>query len=342
MNKNVFLMLSGIVLSFATQAASIDCEKTRTQVEYLVCDRPWLSELDDAVAAAYNTVLRGSRRSSALRLSQKQWLKERDACDDADCVGRVYEDRLKTLMQQAALLNPSKSAYYMYLGWGKPLCTQVFTRLNEEIARKPKGPVCAFDILRDVPGLELPAWYKLDLHEHKALYKRYALSFLVDSKDWPQAFGEQPPKAGERMTGGLRPSVMPSDERLEQAWRDAIAINVQFYRLDKPVPRQEDGDVLLLEAWTPRESNCLTVRSRLFSEGLHAPTFNWSDYSKNFPFAQGGRSYQVSWDLGRRVGDDPIDQITDQVDISRVQNNERNEARESEMCRFFRNPPYFK
>ncbi len=80
-------------------AASFDCGKAASPVEKMVCSDAQLSELDSLLAKAYKKVLADSPKTvGALKARQRTWLSEkRDKCQDADCLKKVYNDRLAEL-----------------------------------------------------------------------------------------------------------------------------------------------------------------------------------------------------------------------------------------------------
>lgn len=79
------------------QAASFDCAKATTKIEKLICADVELSRLDEELAAAYKAALQDEKRVEPLRQAQKQWIKKRNGCVDADCVKRIYAKRLQGL-----------------------------------------------------------------------------------------------------------------------------------------------------------------------------------------------------------------------------------------------------
>lgn len=86
-----------ILIVGVAQAASFDCTKAATKVEHIICDNPEISKLDDELNATYKTAVQDKQQANAIKQAQKQWMKERNNCADADCVKRVYEGRLSLL-----------------------------------------------------------------------------------------------------------------------------------------------------------------------------------------------------------------------------------------------------
>ncbi len=82
------------------QGASFDCAKAATRVEQFLCGSPALGKLDERMAAAYGAA-RAAQKDQAARerllADQKAWLRERDTCETAACLTRVYATRIAVL-----------------------------------------------------------------------------------------------------------------------------------------------------------------------------------------------------------------------------------------------------
>lgn len=286
MKQTTLTVLTGLALSCSVQAASFDCTKAQSQVEKLICGNKVLLMLDDDLAVVYTSALRLNNKAASVRQGQKQWLKDRNSCTDADCLKDAYAARIQKLSLDQT------TGYRMLEGNGYTICEEMFKRMNEELARKPQGPVCGYDVLRSIPGVTLPDWTPLDLHEHKALYKRHALARRVDYKDSDVVFAEPPPKAGQALTA----SYMPTEEMLERDWLDAIADKVAFYQWANAWPTQEDTDLMLIDVWPGTEKQCSSVGATLFDAALKKPrgSFGWAiSLSRALPFQFAGRHYQM-------------------------------------------------
>jgi len=90
----VFLLATFAPLA---DAASFDCKKATTDIEKMICADPELSKLDEELNAAYKTARLDKKEADVIKQAQKQWMKERDSCADADCVKLAYEARLSSL-----------------------------------------------------------------------------------------------------------------------------------------------------------------------------------------------------------------------------------------------------
>jgi len=84
----------------ASWAPSFDCAKVSNGPERLICSNKELSEADVQLAQVYKAALKKAADKSSLKQAQALWLKnERNACSDADCMLRVYGERIATLAQ---------------------------------------------------------------------------------------------------------------------------------------------------------------------------------------------------------------------------------------------------
>ncbi len=80
------------------QGASFDCSKASTAVEKMICADPNLADVDASTAAAYKIGLAASVNPDGYKQGQANWRKNvRDACTDAACLSRVYQERLREL-----------------------------------------------------------------------------------------------------------------------------------------------------------------------------------------------------------------------------------------------------
>jgi uncharacterized protein len=101
------LLLAGAGVAHA-HVASFDCAKASTRAEKAVCASPTLGAKDVTLAAYFQLLLRLKPAAAGmayrefddmLRSDQRQWLKERDACEaDAACLEHVYDYRIDALL----------------------------------------------------------------------------------------------------------------------------------------------------------------------------------------------------------------------------------------------------
>lgn len=94
----VIAFMSSAMLPITSFAASFDCKKASTSVEKLICTDPKLSELDTDLAQAYRGAV---KVSPDVKVGQRQWLKERNACVDVACLANAYQARISELKSLA-------------------------------------------------------------------------------------------------------------------------------------------------------------------------------------------------------------------------------------------------
>lgn len=94
-------LAAAFVAAWATSqagAASFDCTKAGTRVERMICADISLSRLDDAMSQTYGQ-MRVAQSADAgasawLKTTQREWLKQRNACDAPACVRAAYLSRI--------------------------------------------------------------------------------------------------------------------------------------------------------------------------------------------------------------------------------------------------------
>lgn len=185
------IMLVGLLLSFATQAASFDCGKVKSKVEKLICADVELSQVDEELAAAYKIVLQelqDAQQTDAIRQTQKQWLQKRNDCSDAACVKRAYEARLQKLsspvsasdiraavQRRAAPPEAKKRCYKLVVGKRFAMCREFEKNLNRYCDEPPM--MCRFKINPDFgKDFSTPKWEGLDPAKNLDLVTQIMLS----------------------------------------------------------------------------------------------------------------------------------------------------------------------
>lgn len=91
------MLVAGGLGAWDALAASFDCAKAGTKVENIICNNWEISKLDVDLAVRYKASLEDQTKAESIKQAQKRWLKERNACSDAECVKRAYETRLTQL-----------------------------------------------------------------------------------------------------------------------------------------------------------------------------------------------------------------------------------------------------
>ncbi len=79
-------------------AASFDCSKAKTKTGKAICKDPYLSVLDENLAAAYNRILE-TVDGDSVKKTQRVWLKRSlyPCGENRECIQRAYESRLNEL-----------------------------------------------------------------------------------------------------------------------------------------------------------------------------------------------------------------------------------------------------
>lgn len=81
----------------STVAPSFDCNAAVSRVEQMICASDRLADLDNRVANQYAQMTRDWGVVPKLIASQRDWISQRNACNDEKCVERAYNDRLGVL-----------------------------------------------------------------------------------------------------------------------------------------------------------------------------------------------------------------------------------------------------
>jgi uncharacterized protein len=79
-------------------AAGFNCAKASSDIEKMICGNPELSRMDEGLRAAYKEASSEASDPAPLSADQNLWLKKiRNACRDASCLKRVYQERIADL-----------------------------------------------------------------------------------------------------------------------------------------------------------------------------------------------------------------------------------------------------
>lgn len=92
-------LLLCLLLSWASATqAVLDCSRARTAVERVLCSSPRAALADQRMALAFRAAFARAADRDALRADQQRWQTQvRDACVDADCLVRVFDERVADL-----------------------------------------------------------------------------------------------------------------------------------------------------------------------------------------------------------------------------------------------------
>ena len=82
-----------IILKYKT---SFDCSKASTEVEKKICTNEILSQLDGLLSDTYKSRQRPNFGLDLKKFRQDQlnWLKERNKCQDVNCIQKNYHERI--------------------------------------------------------------------------------------------------------------------------------------------------------------------------------------------------------------------------------------------------------
>lgn len=172
------IVLGWLVLASA-QAASFDCAKASTKVEHMICGDAELSGLDEKLAQAYKAALKDQSKVEAVKKTQKQWMKERNACVDAACIKKAYETRQTSLVATSTTTITSRDektrslgswTYRWSSGRNEPLCHKLLSRLNRYDRDESVENRCSFPVLTSYPKFSAPPWEELDVEKHGELF----------------------------------------------------------------------------------------------------------------------------------------------------------------------------
>jgi uncharacterized protein len=72
-----------------SQAASFDCAKATSVTEKAICSDGKLSQLDSDLSVAWKNASDVAIDPAAMKSSQLQWIKLRDACGADKCSGKI-------------------------------------------------------------------------------------------------------------------------------------------------------------------------------------------------------------------------------------------------------------
>lgn len=78
--------------------AVTDCSRAKTNTDKMLCSNSRLAEADQRLAVAFRDALHRGVKREGLMESQRDWMRDkRDACNDAECMLRAYEERISEL-----------------------------------------------------------------------------------------------------------------------------------------------------------------------------------------------------------------------------------------------------
>jgi uncharacterized protein len=92
------LLCLGCLAWVPPAAAVVDCSKTKSNVERLICTSDRLSVSEQEMALAFRAAFQRTQDRDALIREQEQWRSQvRDACNDIPCLLEAYRRRTSEL-----------------------------------------------------------------------------------------------------------------------------------------------------------------------------------------------------------------------------------------------------
>ena len=163
--SKLHLLLLTIALCWASsaQAAGFDCAKAGMAVEKMICADAVLSALDDEMGPAYKKALQtNDKQAASIRQVQKQWVKQRDACTDADCMRQAYMTRLESLTAMRGGSWTYRGGKWNISDRSDPLCHTLLRRLNRYEWKEFQKPDCSWGIIATYLKFSNPPWKNID------------------------------------------------------------------------------------------------------------------------------------------------------------------------------------
>lgn len=232
-------LLGCLGLAVSAQGASFECAKASTPAERLICDNPYISELDDKLGVAYKAALKNKQQADRIRQEQRDWLQERDEYYTAWEMLTAYEDRLKAL--GVTNIYPDRKPGEKRDRWfitdevefiedeseSRPFCREILDVLIKE---NPSSFCTAGRILK-LPGVSNPPWQKLDFAQHEELAKKIMTLSEVRTDEY---FRKQK----------HAPERYPTPERQQQYLNNIKQMGAEIFMLR--LPPEYYGDLVLV------------------------------------------------------------------------------------------------
>ncbi|KVP71221.1 hypothetical protein WL40_15850 [Burkholderia ubonensis] len=202
----LYLAVAAMSFTLSAHAAGIDCSAAKTRTDRLICGDKALVSAGSALASAYDATVDAAADPRAVILSQRAWLKQRDACGDAACVAAAYRDR-------AAALKQVKPA-----GWKTyrdPALGISFEYLANRQVKKPcpalGGDRCVAIVGRNMTNSNYFIAFEIVDGALEPVAEKEAGFERQDDGKWMSTFGRGTPQEVERFTGpgwrGMRATI---------------------------------------------------------------------------------------------------------------------------------------
>lgn len=164
MLKKSSLALFFTFVTFASHAASFDCNKAASASEKLICGDLRASELDELMGRAYKRALSKALSPNDVKQSQKNWLKQRDKCTDVSCIKSEYEQQLNKLREIPYVSQKWK----MLKGERSELCQAVFNLVKNDpkMSVKLSGSP---SYLSSISGVSFIEWKEISVEKFASI-----------------------------------------------------------------------------------------------------------------------------------------------------------------------------
>jgi len=185
--KWIALILPGFLVVTLANAASFNCSKAGTKVEHIICDNWNISKLDEELTQRFNEALQNHVRAALVIQTQRQWLKKRNSCADAQCVTQAYTSRIADLSFTNSIQAISSSVPIP--SENAKACREVADRLNRStlkvsMIQSSNNPPSNNDIQRIFgDSAHLGLYWLLDLNndaikDHLLIYSTGSMGLL--------------------------------------------------------------------------------------------------------------------------------------------------------------------
>jgi len=134
--RKLLLVLALMTLSLF--GASFDCSKAKSDVEKAICQDDELSKLDEKLSEVYTSFYLLTKE---IKTDQRDWIKQRNRCQDDSCIMEAYTTRLEELNTSLAnqrtfpktYLDAMKEAQVtMGIKWSFPPINEKEQKIREE------------------------------------------------------------------------------------------------------------------------------------------------------------------------------------------------------------------
>jgi uncharacterized protein len=110
-------LLAPLAFSTVTHASSFDCTGASSPSEKAICADTYTSNLDQKLGELWSATLPKVADPKALKMDQRQWLKQRNSCgDNLSCLRQTYQMRITELGHMATPF--SWDATWQLIPWG--------------------------------------------------------------------------------------------------------------------------------------------------------------------------------------------------------------------------------